>query len=700
MALDQNIGMVTAYAYARSKGYTGTEDEFAEALANAGVTLNQIADAVDEFIDTTVPAKVAEVTAEGTRQIGLVSAEGTEQIGLVEAAGTAQIGLVQSEGTTQKNAVIAQGQATIASIPADYTSLSTQIDDLYTESSNIYDPNFEDKYLAINSSGKCVFYGLATNQYRGFVFGFTTEKSLGYKFTYTGNGISSVKMAGYSSEPKPTDNDFVALNQITGTKVDNDYRGLLPNASGAAFYAFSVTFTSGADYDDIFDSIKNSLYIFESDAANLISVDWDSVQYVPHKILYIPDESIPEALKTEIAGKVDKIAGKGLSQNDFTDAALQKLNDCYSEIFGESEIIVQYGDEGITSGSWASTTDGAIKTTVNTRIYDVTDFIPCSYGDMLYLCEVQSICFYDSSKAFLAGGGVTITNIDGYTGNGLQNNYTISNADAAYMRINFYNANYSSQMVNGMYAACRRTSAPYEIVNLGDSIFGLNPKPYDVSTHIQNAVMRKTANCGFGGTRAAVHTLSDYVNFSLFNLADAIATNDYSLQDGSDFSTLGSGYYYRYNLATLKSIDFSKVSVLTIAYGTNDWNAAIPLENISDLDDTSTFKGALRYAIEKIQTAYPSIMIVLLAPLYRTFSATNEDSNTKANSLGLSLLDYVDAIKAVANEFELPFIDNYRESGINKYNSTKYLRDETHLTFVDGAKRIGTETGEKMKPYF
>lgn len=127
MALDQNIGMVTAYAYARSKGYTGTEDEFAEALANADVTLDQITDAVDEFIDTTVPAKVAEVTAEGTRQIGLVQSEGTAQVSAVNSAGSAQIGLVQSEGTTQKNAVIAQGQATIASIPSDYTALSNEV---------------------------------------------------------------------------------------------------------------------------------------------------------------------------------------------------------------------------------------------------------------------------------------------------------------------------------------------------------------------------------------------------------------------------------------------------------------------------------------------------------------------------------------------------------------------------------------------
>ena len=74
MALDQNIGMVTAYAYAVSKGYTGTEEQFAQELASAGADLSQIQTQIDNFINTIVPAKTAEVTAEGTRQIGLVRA--------------------------------------------------------------------------------------------------------------------------------------------------------------------------------------------------------------------------------------------------------------------------------------------------------------------------------------------------------------------------------------------------------------------------------------------------------------------------------------------------------------------------------------------------------------------------------------------------------------------------------------------------
>lgn len=54
MALRQDIGIVTAYGYAVSKGYTGTEEEFAQLMAD-------LADEVGEFenfdvVVTTLPA--------------------------------------------------------------------------------------------------------------------------------------------------------------------------------------------------------------------------------------------------------------------------------------------------------------------------------------------------------------------------------------------------------------------------------------------------------------------------------------------------------------------------------------------------------------------------------------------------------------------------------------------------------------------
>lgn len=79
----------------------------------------------------------------------------------------------------------------------------------------------------------------------------------------------------------------------------------------------------GEDTTDKIDSITNMLSWFkdlpESTSAKALYEHVDNIdQHV---------QELEEALNTEIATKVDKIEGKGLSTNDFTDALLKKLND-------------------------------------------------------------------------------------------------------------------------------------------------------------------------------------------------------------------------------------------------------------------------------------------------------------------------------------------------------------------------------------
>ena len=47
----KNLGMVTAYAYAVSKGYTGTEEEFSEMLADVGTYTEEIRALAEEVED-------------------------------------------------------------------------------------------------------------------------------------------------------------------------------------------------------------------------------------------------------------------------------------------------------------------------------------------------------------------------------------------------------------------------------------------------------------------------------------------------------------------------------------------------------------------------------------------------------------------------------------------------------------------------
>ena len=139
-----NVGHATAYAYAKSKGYTGSEDQFATDQANFAANAQQVREdkesveaTVATFGNTTVPAAVQTVTAEGTRQVGIVG-----------TAGDTQVARVQAEGTTQKNAVQAKGNEVIASIPSDYTELTEEVEDLKSSCNRLEEGVVDSLYKA------------------------------------------------------------------------------------------------------------------------------------------------------------------------------------------------------------------------------------------------------------------------------------------------------------------------------------------------------------------------------------------------------------------------------------------------------------------------------------------------------------------------------------------------------------------------
>lgn len=134
---DINIGGVTAYAYARSKGYTGTEAEFAQLMANIGNTQQEIEAAIDEFINTTAPGAVQSVETAKTSALDAIGASKTDALDAINTSKGSAVAAVNRAGDTQKAAVDAEGQRVIDSIPADYTELTGEVDDLKSAFSNI-----------------------------------------------------------------------------------------------------------------------------------------------------------------------------------------------------------------------------------------------------------------------------------------------------------------------------------------------------------------------------------------------------------------------------------------------------------------------------------------------------------------------------------------------------------------------------------
>lgn len=236
------------------------------------------------------------------------------------------------------------------------------------------------------------------------------------------------------------------------------------------------------------------------------------------------------------------------------------------------------------------------------------------------------------------------------------------------------------------------------IVNFGDSIFGNQQPPNDISTFLAEKSGATVYNCGFGGCRMSVHPTAEYNAFCMYNLADAVTTRDFTLQN----EAVASGNLaerYGVGLERLKGIDFSEVDIVTIAYGTNDYTG-VPLENEDNPLDTSTFGGALRYSIEKLLTAYPNLKIFVLSAAYRFWIDDNneftEDSNTRVNSIGLKLSDYNAKLKEVAAEYNLPYVDDYN-IGIGKFNRYQYFNanDGAHHK-EEGRKLIAEHLAKEL----
>ena len=238
-----------------------------------------------------------------------------------------------------------------------------------------------------------------------------------------------------------------------------------------------------------------------------------------------------------------------------------------------------------------------------------------------------------------------------------------------------------------------------KIVNFGDSIFGNMRPPQDVSTAIAKLLGATVYNLGFGGCRMSSNS-ANWDAFSMYQLAHSIATNDFSVQDAVDVDNVpGMPTYFTQTRTLLKSIDFSDVDIVTIAYGTNDFTAGVPVSN-SDPDDTDTFAGALRYSIEQLLGAYPNLRIFVCTPTYRFWmdggGVFTDDSDTHVIS-GQTLLDFVTSVKNVAEEYHLPAIDNYYELGVNKFNRSEWFNpnDGTHLNH-DGCVLIAHHMANEL----
>ena len=346
------------------------------------------------------------------------------------------------------------------------------------------------------------------------------------------------------------------------------------------------------------------------------------------------------------------------------------------------------------------------------RLWD--NEIPCKQGDILYRYNtggISFICEYDTNGTPLNNGGDYRYPIAAGVAS-----TTIKHKNAAYIRIceqaavaegQVWSITPVSQYIEGgealydfarnpMYADVIGRTLPLagkKIVNFGDSIFGNtrdtnNTTDKSISTMLAEKTGATVYNAGFGGCRMTTSELS-FTAFSMVQLANSIVSGDWSAQDG--VIALNLDYvpsYFAETVEMLKGIDFADIDIATIAYGTNDFTSGSGIDNSENPYDTTTICGALRYSVEQLQTAYPNLRIFVLLPTWRFWKDGNnvftEDSNTHIEN-GHTLSEFSNALVSVAEEYQLPVIDNYKELGINKFNRAMYFPTNASGVVTDGS---------------
>lgn len=148
---------------------------------------------------------------------------------------------------------------------------------------------------------------------------------------------------------------------------------------------------------------------------------------------------------------------------------------------------------------------------------------------------------------------------------------------------------------------------------------------------------------------------------------NGVAGSTYSKADG------------RTDSAVERVADIKDQSLVVVWFGVNDFHYGRPLGEFNN-GDVSTVYGAVDNVLDTLISNNVTAKIMVMTPMKNHGYKTSPDSFTK-NSVGLYQIDYVNAIKQVADKYSLPVLDMYAESGIAAFNDTQasqYLMDGLH----------------------
>lgn len=246
-------------------------------------------------------------------------------------------------------------------------------------------------------------------------------------------------------------------------------------------------------------------------------------------------------------------------------------------------------------------------------------------------------------------------------------------------------------VLSGIIFYEEKSREQYDIVILGDSVVGNIWGEISVNSVLEERLGKTVFNGAFGGSCMSLSDKQMWGSMSgtewcMVKLAEAICYDDWTGQKAvmayadsySDVNVQTLDYFVE-RMNALTQVDFSKVEVLIIEHGTNDYNSGKRVDNPEDAYDVTTFGGALRYSLTLLQEKYPDIRIVVMSPIYCALGTDKNQQcyNTSYGEGGI-LDEYVELEQQICQEFGVEWIDAYHGSGIWEDNVDIYMGDALH----------------------
>lgn len=216
--------------------------------------------------------------------------------------------------------------------------------------------------------------------------------------------------------------------------------------------------------------------------------------------------------------------------------------------------------------------------------------------------------------------------------------------------------------VPALVSKAGRGDTPQRVL-LGDSIYAEGGEEA-----VTELLGRKTGmpvwNAAMGGTSLSRVDQARWMDLtvdsmSLAALSKSILSGDFAVQRQAGIRTPATEYFGQV-IEDVSGWDFSRVQILFLGYGMNDYQNGVPLDDEENAWNEYSFGGALRRVLTDLKKAYPDMRMILLTPTYSWYLAQGETCEER-NWGGGYMEAYVEKEKEIAREYGVEVLDLYHD---------------------------------------